>query len=45
MIKTPVGVQLLTIVGRLGAAAANSYGAQLTLVSNSYGMDAIKIAP
>src|SRR4051812_32902825 len=44
MIKAPVSGQLLLIVGRLVAAAANSYGALLTLVLNGYGMDAIKIA-
>ena len=44
IIKVPVGGQLLHIVGRLTAAAANSYGALLTLVLNGYGMDAMKIA-
>ena len=44
MIKTPVGGQLLLIVGRMVAAAANSYGALLTLVLNGYGQDAMKIA-
>jgi hypothetical protein len=44
MIKTPVEGQLLAIVGRLAAAAANSYGALLTLVLNGYGQDAMKIA-
>ena len=44
MIKTPVEGQLLMIVGRLMAAAANSYGALLTLVLNGYGQDAMKIA-
>ena len=44
MIQTPVEGKLLLIVGRIMAAAANSYGALLTLVLNGYGMDAIKIA-
>jgi hypothetical protein len=44
MVKTPVGGQLLLIVGRMVAAAANSYGALLTLVLNGYGQDAMKIA-
>jgi hypothetical protein len=44
MVKTPVGGQLLHIVGRLVGAAANSYGALLTLVLNGYGLDAMKIA-
>lgn len=44
MIKAPVGGQLLPIVGRLLAAAVNSYFALLTLVLNGFGMDAIKIA-
>lgn len=44
MIKTPVGGQLLQIVGHLVGAAANSYGALLTLVLNGFGLDAMKIA-
>jgi hypothetical protein len=44
MIKTPVEGNLLKIVGRMMAAAANSYGALLTLVLNGYGQDAMKIA-
>lgn len=44
MIKTPVEGQLMHIVGRMVAAAANSYGALLTLVLNGYGQDAMKIA-
>jgi hypothetical protein len=44
MIKAPVGGQLLQIVGRLVAAASNSYGALLTLVLNGFGLDAMKIA-
>jgi hypothetical protein len=44
MIKTPVEGKLLLIVGRMMAAAANSYGALLTLVLNGYGQDAMKIA-
>jgi hypothetical protein len=44
MIKIPVEGKLLLITGRLMAAAANSYGALLTLVLNGYGLDAMKIA-
>ena len=44
MIKAPIEGQLLHIVGRMVAAAANSYGALLTLVLNGYGQDAMKIA-
>jgi hypothetical protein len=44
MMKTPVEGKLLLIVGRMMAAAANSYGALLTLVLNGYGQDAMKIA-
>ena len=36
--------RLLHIVGRMAAAAANSYGALLTLALNGYGHDAMKIA-
>jgi hypothetical protein len=44
MIHTPIQGLLLDIVGRMMAAAVNSYGALLTLVLNGYGMDAMKIA-
>ena len=44
MIRTPVEGHLLHIVGRLMAAAFNSYGALLVLVLNGYGLDAMKIA-
>ena len=37
MMKNPVEGKLLLIVGRMMAAAANSYGALLTLVLNGYG--------
>lgn len=44
MMKAPVQGHLLQVVGRMVAAAANSYGALLTLVLNGYGQDAVKIA-
>ena len=44
MVKVPVSGPLLLTVRGLAAAAANSYGALLTLVLNGYGMDAMKIA-
>ncbi len=44
MIKAPIEGQFPHIVGRMVAAAANSYGALLTLVLNGYGQDAMKIA-
>jgi len=44
MVETPIEGQLLHIVGRMVAAAANSHGALLTLVLNGYGQDAMKIA-
>ncbi len=44
MVAAPADEQLLDIVRRLLAAAANSYGALVVLVLNGYGMDAIKIA-
>lgn len=44
MFMAPVSGTLLLTIGRLVAAAANSYGALLTLVLNGYGMDAMKIA-
>ncbi|GEM_PF-2726603 len=43
MIRAPVEGHLLQIVGRMVAAATNSYGALLTLVLNGYGQDAVKI--
>jgi hypothetical protein len=43
MIKAPVEGMLLHIVGRMVAAAANSYGALLILVLNGYGQNAMKI--
>src|SRR6266851_5391482 len=44
MIRAPVEGHRLQIVGRMVAAAVNSYGALLTLVLNGYGQDAVKIA-
>jgi hypothetical protein len=44
MLHAPVEGKLLHIVGRMAAAAANSYGALLTLSLNGYGHDAMKIA-
>jgi hypothetical protein len=44
MCNRPVEGHLLHIVGRMAAAAANSYGALLTLALNGYGQDAMKIA-
>ena len=44
MIRQPIQGQLLYIVGQMAAAAANTYGALLTLVLNGYGHDALKLA-
>ena len=44
MFTRPIEGDLLHIVGRMAAAAANSYGALLTLALNGYGHDAMKIA-
>jgi len=44
MMRTPVQGQLLQIIGRMAAAAANTHGAVLTLVLNGYGHDAMKLA-
>jgi hypothetical protein len=44
MLNRPVEGQLLHTVGRMAAAAANSYCALLTLALNGYGHDAMKIA-
>jgi hypothetical protein len=44
MLNRPVEGHLLHVVGRMAAAAANSYGAVLTLALNGYGHDAMKIA-
>jgi len=44
MLNRPVEGHLLHIVGRMAAAAANSYGALLTLALNGYGHEAMKIA-
>lgn len=44
MTHAPVEGRLLHIIGRMTAAAANSYGALLTLALNGYGHDALKIA-
>jgi hypothetical protein len=44
MLMAPAKGDLLQSVGRMAAAAANSYGALLTLVLNGYGQDAMKIA-
>jgi hypothetical protein len=44
IISTPVEGSLAIVAGHLTAAAANSYGALLTLVLNGFGHDAVKIA-
>lgn len=44
MIRQPIQGQLLQMIGRMAAAAANTYGALLTLILNGYGHDAMKLA-
>ena len=44
MIQTPVQGRLFQVVGRMAAAASNTYGATLALVLNGYGHDAVRLA-
>ena len=44
MVRQPIQGQLPLLVGHMAAAAANTYGALLTLVLNGYGHDAMKLA-